>query len=86
MTTVLMLADKRETDVERLQKGKHLLILIVKEDWFGIKHGKELYQMLDDYKEINPNYTKDNMLVVAEQVIVEAGATLVSYNTMLVPY
>lgn len=86
MTSVVILSDKRETDLERLHKGKHLIILLLKEDWFGVQYGKEIHETISEYKKMNPNYARENILVIAEQIIVEAGATLVSYNTMYIPY
>lgn len=69
-----------------MQKRKHELCLLIKEDWFGTEQIKELQEAIKDYQKLNPAYTSGDILTIAEQIVIESGATLVPYNSMTLPY
>lgn len=86
MATIIFLIDTREIDVKEVQSRKHEICLLIKEDWFDVRYGELIQSTIDEYKNMNPNYSRSDILALCEQIIIDKGATLVPYNSMTIQY
>lgn len=82
--SVIVIIHTEITDPETFIAKPDDLTLLIKQDWYSIEHFKELDACVQDYIETNEDIDLMMVLNIAEQKVIEQGATLLPHEQFII--
>jgi len=73
------------TDPNTMIASPDILTLLIKEDWYSVEHIKELNRTVHKYMYNHPGIDMIAAVAVAEEKIIEQGATLLPHEQFIIP-
>jgi hypothetical protein len=80
MATLITLIYQHEGDLKAVRKAENVYHLLLKEDNVDVDVAVEIQELINDYKKLNKDYSAEDIIAIAEQVISEREFTLVPYT------